>query len=202
MLTQQVLGMMKAFYFAGIVLAAIPVEASLMLNPVNGHYYDVVDKPISWDDANLEAASLSYLGASGHLATITSAQENLFLTNAFGGSAIDTHWLGGYQLPGSVEPNGGWTWVTGEPWGYTNWFSTTEPNNAGGNENWVQFAHPLNADGKPWNDIYRDSSSGYIVEFETSAVPEPGTLTLLGGAALFLGGCRYRSRKVKCSSLG
>ena len=30
-------------------------------------------------------------------------------------------WLGGYQQHPTTEPGGGWAWVTGEPWVYTNW---------------------------------------------------------------------------------
>ena len=29
--------------------------------------------------------------------------------------------IGGYQLPGSPEPSGGWAWVTDEAWEFTGW---------------------------------------------------------------------------------
>ena len=52
---------------------------------------------------------------------------------------IDRYWLGGFQdltSPNYSEPSGGWTWVTGEPWSYTNWFPG-EPNNTGGGEDYL-----------------------------------------------------------------
>jgi hypothetical protein len=33
----------------------------------------------------------------------------------------DGPWIGGYQDSNASEPEGGWNWVTGEPWIYTNW---------------------------------------------------------------------------------
>ncbi len=67
---------------------------------------------------------MTYNGWPGHLATVTSAEENAFIvdmTNSY------NHWLGGYQPAGSDEPAGNWQWVTGEPWIYANW-------NSGGTE--------------------------------------------------------------------
>src|SRR5512139_2788696 len=79
----------------------------------NGHSYELIDATINWDGANAAAIS-----AGGHLATITSAEENQFITNVLGNGISDLsspiyyHWIGGYQPDGSVEPAGGWSWVT------------------------------------------------------------------------------------------
>lgn len=144
--------------------------AEPILWPVNGHYYDVVHSAVTWDQAHAAANNLSWLGVAGHLATVTSAEENLFLTNKFGATALHLHWLGGYQPPGSPEPGGGWTWVTGEPFTFLGW-SPGEPNNAGGNEDRICFDHPVQAWGKPWNDLAGSTrANGYVVEFP---VPEP-----------------------------
>lgn len=72
---------------------------------------------------------------SGHLATITSAAENQFVSSI---GDLRLYWLGGYQPPGSQEPAGGWTWITGEPFAFNNW-DVTEPNNVDGVEFSIQY---------------------------------------------------------------
>ncbi|HUT47058.1 MAG TPA: right-handed parallel beta-helix repeat-containing protein [Sedimentisphaerales bacterium] len=133
----------------------------------NGHSYEVVVVPegITWVEANSLAEQ-----NGGHLATITSQNENDFVFslindrqywNGSGGPL-----LGGYQLPGSVEPNGGWVWVTGEPFVYSNWGSG-QPNN-NGNENCIHFG--WGGISPKWNDLedYYTAYSmpiAYVVEF-------------------------------------
>ncbi len=82
----------------------------------NGHTYRVVatSTVISWDAANAAA-----IGAGGYLATITSAAENAFVFSlidepTYWNQAGNGHgpWIGGYQLRGASEPDGGWSWVT------------------------------------------------------------------------------------------
>jgi hypothetical protein len=89
-------------------ISAVPVVC-----PANGHYYECIDNgsSISWDAANQIAQSKSFMGKHGHLATITSAQENDFITTNIvnGGPEI---WIGLYQdasSPSYSEPSGGWT---------------------------------------------------------------------------------------------
>lgn len=140
-----------------------------VMNPENGHYYEVVtDAGISWGDARTKAESLEHNGFAGHLASISSANENLWLTETFGPENLHVHWIGGFQIPGSGEPVGLWDWVTGEPWNYDNWWPPAEPNNMGGNENCVKFDHGLTTDGKSWNDADCEIgwADGFIVEYE------------------------------------
>lgn len=84
----------------------------------NEHYYAVVNQVTSWQQARALAKGMVFMGVHGHLATITSEAENTFVTTELGGTA--GAWLGGRQLPRSSEPAGGWQWITGEPWAYTN----------------------------------------------------------------------------------
>ena len=78
---------------------------------------------------------------------------------------------------------GGWTWVTGEPFTYTNW-SPGQPDNEFGLEHYLHFYafDPLMA--PEWNDLEaaRYPIKGYIVEY----VPEPTTVWLLGLGGLAL----------------
>ena len=83
----------------------------------NGHWYERVDQyGVHWSEANTAASSHIWLGVSGHLATITSPEENAWIWDHL--SHPVGRWLGGLQTPGSVEPAGGTTWITGEPWDY------------------------------------------------------------------------------------
>jgi len=141
----------------------------------NGHYYQVVhiDGGISWDDAKAAAEA-----EGGYLATLTSAAENEWLTTTFGGGTpegfpayLDGCWIGGYQPPGSAEPDGGWTWVTGEAWNFTNWWPPIEPNNNPDGENAVVLEHGLlPGTGAAWNDL--NSSwvrRGYVLEYSADS---------------------------------
>jgi len=142
-----------------------------VVNPANGHGYlrIDVDAGITWTDANAAAIAMNYMGGPGHLATITSAAEQSFVVANLG--ARRGLWLGGIQPPGSPEPAGGWTWITGEPWSYTNW-SSGEPNEL------FTFFNNLTEDrlifwgtSGLWNDLAEannrpNDANGYIVEFE------------------------------------
>ena len=156
-----------------IVLSAASVPTILRADPVkwpvNGHHYEVITLTTTWPQAEAGALARTWLGVQGHLVTVTSAAENLFLTQTFGASTLDSKWLGGFQLPGSIEPAGGWVWVTGEPFDFNGW-SPGEPNNFGfgGNEDAMNFAHSVQPWGKPWNDGSALSPSfGYVVEYDT-----------------------------------
>ncbi|MFC1712669.1 NPCBM/NEW2 domain-containing protein [Candidatus Poribacteria bacterium] len=144
-------------------------EMGQIFNPANGHYYEViVSSGIDWDDAREAAESRTLAGLRGHLATITSQAENDFLLSIRPPSDINL-WVGGFQPPGSPEPDGNWKWLTGEPFVYENW-ATDEPNNPYGNdpnEDSLEFQQ----DGK-WNDgVGIWDSGGYIVEYRAAAIP-------------------------------
>jgi hypothetical protein len=92
----------------------------------NGHWYRLVfDGHPSWTEAKQLAEQLG-----GYLATLTSKSENdLGGVLSRGATAM---LLGGFQDRASQdysEPAGGWRWITGEPWTFTNWGSG-EPNDA------------------------------------------------------------------------
>lgn len=100
---------MKRFLIPVIIFlcGVAQVRGGIVMNPDNGHHYDYVRSAMNWDAANAAATASSYNGVTGHLATITSASENLFITDAFGAATIDMLWIGGYQPAGSPEPAGG-----------------------------------------------------------------------------------------------
>jgi hypothetical protein len=143
------------------------VPATPVYDAANGHWYQEVAIPggIAWQDANASAQATLFMGLAGHLATITAGEENQFILKNLPHAVQGHWWLGGYQettSPGTHEPAGGWHWVTGELWDFTNW-QVAEPDNANGSEDRL---HLLN-DGR-WNDIASSSLlGGYVVEYDT-----------------------------------
>lgn len=143
------------------------------LNVANGSYYQRVQRTsvVSWDTAKLDAQGMSHLGRAGHLATLTNNAENSFINGQPGGWNFS--WIGGSQAPGSPEPSGGWSWVTGEAWAYTRW-SPTNPNNLNGNEDALEWrSYVLYPPNGAWNDRHRsgvtsgsNTMTAYIVEYD------------------------------------
>jgi hypothetical protein len=166
------------------VLSAAALSTEAVPVAFGGHYYEIVSSPsIDWLSAEAAAESLSFLGAQGHLATITSLAEDQFI-DALRGTATDL-WVGGFQNPGATLGAGdNWQWVQGEgsfPGNnlgpvYANWL-VGEPNDfyGAGSEQYLTIAH---GGVFGWNDEGAIGNvSGYVVEYN---VPEPGTLSLIG----------------------
>jgi len=187
--------MALAFILAVSIFMTGSAGATAVYWGVSGHWYERVETSgITWTDANTAARN-----KGGHLVAITSAAENLFLTNniKLGDGSVDKlhfFWTGGYQLSGSSEPDGGWSWVTGETFSYSNW-CPGEPNDSGGNENYIIFDHGFTGDGKMWNDIAGSAGAcGYVVEYDKNPVPVPPTILLLGTGIAGMTGFRLRRK--------
>ena len=126
----------------------------------NGHFYEYVTTPGTWNAADLTSRTLSVLGRTGHLAAIASAGENLFINQLYTKMGLGDMraWIG------LLDPNGtnAWEWVTEEPFLFTNWFPG-EPADGLGTERYVEFF----ASGQ-WNNNLADApvNLGYVVEYQ------------------------------------
>lgn len=148
------------------------VPGSPTLNPANGHYYQLVESNLTWTAAKAAAEAMTFGGAQGHLATITSQSENDFVKSLVNHSTLDWVWIGGLQPAGCSAPSAaaGWEWVTGEAWSYTNW-KGGEPNDDGGCEYHLMIHGASSAiQHGYWNDLrvsgfWGTTLNPYVVEF-------------------------------------
>ncbi len=160
----------RRFHVAlAVLVAAVTISSA---DPVqweisdggNGHWYESVDCGVcNWHEASTLAAGMVWLGYQGHLATITTPEENAWIWTNVGTVSF---WIGGYQLNDDDGPAGNWAWVTGEPWEWTNW-GPDEPNDYLGQEDYIEF---MQYEEGLWNDEYWNypgvEDPGFIVEFE------------------------------------
>ena len=148
------------------------------------HFYKYVSGSYDWPSAKADAEAQSLYGMTGYLATITSSEENDFITDKLLGDG----WLGGsdeYQevntaLGSTVyatqnDSEGNFYWVMGPEAGtaistgntspvavsnaYMNWL-VGEPNDAVGGEHYIHMNASL---GGQWNDY--SATNGYVLEF-------------------------------------
>ena len=150
------------------LIVEIPLtKPQCIFNPENGHYYELVTDEVLWVDAKMAARGRLCQGMYGHLATITSESENNFIVENVMGGVVTSAYIGGFQPEGSPEPDGGWRWVTDEPFGYTNWGSGEPNDNPGGQgENVIELKGLCSSFPYDWNDRagYTDFFP-YIVEY-------------------------------------
>ncbi len=126
-----------AFFLAGINSRA-DIIAGPVTNPTNGHEYFLLT-PDTWSVSEAEAEQLG-----GTLAVIQNDAEQEWAFSQFGNYAGTNRslWIGLRRN----SPGGPFVAVTDARVNYFNW-NAGEPNNSGGNENYVQ----LYTSGK-WND--------------------------------------------------
>jgi hypothetical protein len=134
------------------------IPAGAVLWPTNQHHYLAVTGTITWTAADAAARA-----AGGHLATLTSLEENNFVFGLV--TVAEGAWIGATKPNPSQTPlTSGWTWVTGEAWAFTDW-RATQPDNQGGNQDVAHFS--ANSNVGEWGDDAHDSTFGaYVIEFE------------------------------------
>jgi hypothetical protein len=165
------------------------------------HYYETIYLP----SGNLNWYQAAYLAqkAGGYLACLNTEEENDFVFSLVNDDKYFWHFeengehygisigpfLGGYQIDGSIEPAGGWTWLSGESFDYTNWAvnlddgiidldprDNSQPNDSGDGQPVMGFGE-MNLPVSTWGD-YMDSVGtyggtrlpgrcyGFVIEYE------------------------------------
>lgn len=160
-------------------------------NPVNGHIYQFVPGQISFTDARSVALASTYEGEPGYLVTITSADEQSFISNKTNASNI---WTG----LSDENTEGDWVWLDGPEAGtvirlgngtsqtnddqnvagqYNNWCGG-EPNDYSTGEDYMVTNWN---NGSCWNDFGPPFTTsindigGYLIEFGTWSSPASST---------------------------
>ena len=174
----------------------------------NDHWYEVIGSgDITWTDADAAAELLTWETLTGSLASITSEDENVFVSGLVNNYSTDNSysygsygpWIGGFRDPSNTNWTTSGQWSDGSSWDYTNWDSG-QPTNTGGDQYYVHY-YPNNAKlSLTWNDTSNDGYgathiNAYVVEYAASSAPEPTTIVLFGFGLLSLAGINRRKRK-------
>ena len=127
----------------------------------NGHQYKVIDKSMTWTEAEEYCESLG-----GHLVTITSKEEDEFILNTIADNETSLYfWIGGSDS----REEGKWEWVTGEEWDYNHWKSGQPNDYKGWCKEGQDYAVIVDKDGR-WEDCPDD---GYDSDGPKNAYFDP-----------------------------
>ena len=127
---------------------------------VNGVRYDRYKASYTWSEAKQYAEHIG-----GHLATISSAEENETIYSLVRKDNMYGAWIGAYRSGDE------WKWVTDEPFTYSNWYTADgEPDKQWGIEN----CGAMRITEGQWRDSAgnNDNWAYFIVEFEPKSVEE------------------------------
>jgi hypothetical protein len=141
---------------------ALAAASGVIINPVNGHRYQLV-KPASWNDFVTFAAAQNFGGTFGCPLTINDGLENQWVrcylasnVPTIEGGLPFSNWVG----LSDAEFEGDFVWWCAEPVAYTNWMPG-EPNN-GGNADFTE----LMGDTGQWRDRGNAALEYGVVEYE------------------------------------
>ena len=163
-------------------------ELSFTKQNFNGNQYAVINGLLTWTEAKAYCEKLG-----GHLATITSQDEQYFIVNLILNQSdyANTYFLG--ATTDGIENN--WHWITNEPFEYTNW-QDGQPDGHEHNEDYLQMNtrryydndiefkwHDI-ADNNTWVDF--NLSRGFICEWEGENITESSISTTFNTSTITL----------------
>ncbi len=159
------------YYNAVLVIDSTSNEQDIPDDAVyfNSHAYKFYDQLVSWQDAKKYCENLG-----GHLVTITSPEEQDFLSKYLSSSAPDIDlWIG-------IRSD--WTqWITGEEVSYKNWGTNEPDGHAGqcygaicnGERSGTNSEGYYHMNQGEWDDLHEDDRMYYICEWDLSKDPHP-----------------------------
>lgn len=140
-----------------------------------GHRYQLFDESMSWTEAEAFCESVG-----GHLATITSTEEQARLEEILALGTKNSYWLGASDK----NHDGTWRWVTDEAFSYANWANNQPDSYLSTEDSLMVYREidPMNKDNSGfgyWNDLTSDGTCegdtffglnnlGFICEWEES----------------------------------
>lgn len=138
-------------------------QAAKMIS-YEGHTYARYDRNLTWELARSFCEK-----AGGHLATVTSDRENAVIQYLLEDAAYDRYWLGATD----EEWEGGWQWITGEAFDWTDWDGNQPDNNSGNEKEEENYLEIGSRFGGRWNDVSGSlQEGGFILEMEPAALPD------------------------------
>ena len=140
--------MLFFFLFSSCLTEARQITTPNVAIKYDDHYYQLYDLCMTWEEAQMYCESIG-----GHLATITSQEENDFLFGYLTSLGYSSAFFGASDK----DSDGIWTWVTGEPFQYSNWHEG-EPDNLYAEGHYGMF------DFKYRDGTWNDGSSGTDVQ--------------------------------------
>jgi Ca2+-binding RTX toxin-like protein len=161
--------------------AILAANTGVSYSEETGNFYQYVTGTTNYATALSSANGATINGVNGHLATITSVEENDFLTNLTGNNFA---WIAGSD----EATEGTFVWDAGPDAGiqfwndignYENWFQNSPTTNTAANDHVVFLGQQYNGQ---WY-IFADNSNinGYIVEWEGSAFSNDTSANSLNG---------------------
>ena len=133
----------------------------------NNHRYQLVVERSNWSEARSKARSLG-----GHLATLTSAEEDEFIQESY------ADWLttpGVSILLGAFQESAqaAWQWETAEPFEYAGWHEG-EPNRAAMEDAETGFAYIEHTRGRRgWDDKQKTTFGAFLIEWDDDGSTPP-----------------------------
>jgi hypothetical protein len=130
---------------------------------LRGTIYQAIPGAFTWEEAAVDAERLG-----GHLATITSEQEQNILYQCVGEQAFyDNHlWFGASDLDG----DGQWSWITDELFDYSRW-GTDRPLAGANRAAMYHRNYTRNNKGQLWYDVGKNNQYGYLLEYAAALNP-------------------------------